>query len=131
MPSGDVAEGLAGLQAWSEPIIFDRLLDIYRSRIGAGSKAWSLARLHARAWKTAISGDFEGFEAARWALSGALGEHLLSGDDIADADAEILVELLDIVMARFQRSASTARTYHLALIALAGRLTPQPTAAAA
>lgn len=131
MPNGDVAEGLAGLQAWSEPIIFDRLLDVYRRRVGVGSMAWSLARLHARTWKAAISGDYDGFEAARSTLAASLGEHLLNGEDVADADAEILVELLDIVMARFQRSASTARAYHLALIALAGRLTPQPTAVAA
>ena len=131
MPSGDVAEGLAGLQAWSEPIIFDRLLDVYRLRVGLGAHAWSLARLHARTWRTAIAGDFDGFEAARSALGDALPEYRLSGDDVAVADAEILVELLDVVMARFQRSASTARAYHLALIALAGRLTPQPTAVAA
>ena len=46
----------------------------------------------------------------------------------AKADAEIIVELLDIILARFQRSVSTARSYHLALIALAGRLTPAPAA---
>jgi hypothetical protein len=131
MPSGDVAEGLAGLQAWSEPIIFDRLLDIYRRRVGPGAEAWSLARLHARAWRMAIAGDFDGFDGARSALGDARGEHLLSVDDVAVADAEILVELLDIVMARFQRSPAVARAYHLALIALAGRLTPQPAAVAA
>jgi hypothetical protein len=131
MPNGNVSEGLAGLRTWSEPIIFDRLLDGYRQQLGAGASAWSLARLHARAWKAAILGDKEGFDAARWALLNALNEHLLNSDDVARADAEIIVELLDIVMARFQRSASTARSYHLALIALAGRLSPQPTAAAA
>ena len=45
-------------------------------------------------------------------------------EDLADADAQILVELLDIVMARYQRSMRTAKGYHLALIALAGRLAP-------
>jgi hypothetical protein len=131
MPNSDVAAGLAGLQAWSEPIIFDRLLDVYRRRVGVGAKAWGLARLHARTWKAAISGDFGGFEAARSDLLAELGEQFLTSEDAADADAEILVELLEIVMARFQRSASTARAYHLALIALAGRLTPQPAAVAA
>ena len=33
---------------------------------------------------------------------------------------EILVELLDVVMTRYQRSMRTAKGYHLALIALAG-----------
>jgi hypothetical protein len=124
MPNGDVALGLAGLQEWSEPIIFDRLLDAYRRRLGVGSPAYTLARLHARAWKSAISDDIDGFETARWKLADALRDNRLNGEDLAEADAEIIVELLDIVMARFPRSTSMARAYHLALIALAGRLTP-------
>ena len=131
MPNGDVALGLAGLQEWSEPIIFDRLLDIYRECLGVGVAAWSLARLHAGVWRAAIKGDIEKFEAARLSLLSALSEHPIGGEDIAAIDAEILIELLDIVMARFQRSTSAARSYHLALIALAGRLTPPASAAAA
>jgi hypothetical protein len=130
MPNGDIALGLAGLKEWSEPIIFDRLLDAYRRRIGMGAPAWTLSRLHTSAWKAAISGDVNAFEKARWKLGSAMREHRLNGEDLADADAEIIVELLDIVMARFQRSPSTARSYHLALIALAGRLTPPPARAA-
>ena len=124
MPNADVTAGVAGLLEWSEPIIFDRLLAAYRARLGAGPAAWNLARLHARAWKAAITGDMPRLETARWNLADALGEHSLAIDHAVDADAEIMVELLDIVMARFQRSMSTARSYHLALMQLAGRLTP-------
>jgi hypothetical protein len=35
-----------------------------------------------------------------------------------------MIELLDVVMARYNRSARTARAYHLALMELAGRLPP-------
>jgi hypothetical protein len=35
-----------------------------------------------------------------------------------------MIELLDVVMSRYNRSARTARTYHLALMELAGRLPP-------
>ena len=131
MPLGEVAVGMAGLRDWSEPIIFDRLLENYRRRLGVGAQAWTLARLHARTWRAAIQGDMQGFEAGRWDLTDALNEHRLDNDDVADADAEIIVELLDVVMARFQRSSNTARSYHLALIALAGRLTPVAAASAA
>jgi hypothetical protein len=130
MPNGDMALGLAGLREWSDPIIFDRLLEAYRRRIGVGAPAWSMTRLHALTWKAAISGDITAFEKARWKLANAMHDHRLDGADLADADTEIIVELLEIVMARFQRSPSTARSYHLALIALAGRLTP-PAAQAA
>ncbi|HLW89714.1 MAG TPA: hypothetical protein VKS78_00240 [Roseiarcus sp.] len=125
-PNADVAMGLAGLLEWSEPIIFDRLLEAYRARLGAGATSWSLARLHARAWRAAISGDMARFETARWDLADALVQSSLHDSDAADADAEIMIELLDIVMARYQRSTSVARSYHLALIALAGRLSPTP-----
>jgi hypothetical protein len=60
----------------------------------------------------------------RWDLVDALDECRLDIDDVEAADAEILVELLDIVMTRYQRSMRTAKSYHLALIALAGRLAP-------
>jgi hypothetical protein len=125
MSNGEmVAQGLAGLQEWSDPIVFDRLLELYVKRLGAGAPAWTVARLHARSWRAAISGDSERFETVRFDLTNALNEHRLDEADAADADAEILAELLDIVMARCHRSARTARSYHLALIAVAGRLTP-------
>jgi hypothetical protein len=129
MPNVDMATGLAGLREWSEPIIFDRLLETYRRRLGVGAPAWTLARLHARGWRAAIKGDMQAYEAVRWDLCDALREHLLGIDDVASVDAEIIVELLDIVMARFQRSANVARSYHLALIAVAGRVTPVAAAA--
>ncbi len=55
----------------------------------------------------------------------ALAECHLDLDDLAKADAQILVELLEVVMGRYQRSMSTAKSYHLALIALAAQLAPQ------
>jgi hypothetical protein len=124
MLNSDAALGLSGFLEWSEPVIFDRLLDGYRVRIGAGEVARKLARLHTRSWRSLISGDMAKFEALRWDLAEALDECRLDIDDVADADVEILVELLDIVMTRYQRSMRTAKGYHLALIALASRLAP-------
>jgi hypothetical protein len=40
-----------------------------------------------------------------------------------------MIELLDVVMARYNRSHRTARAYHLALMDLAGRLRPMRLAA--
>ena len=42
---------------------------------------------------------------------------------------EIMIELLDVVMARYNRSHRTARAYHLALMELAGRVRPTRLAA--
>lgn len=129
MLNADAVAGLSGFLEWSEPVIFDRLVDAYQARVGNGAAPRKLARLHARAWRELISGDMAKFEALRWDLVDALEEFRLDMDDLADADAEILVELLDVVMARYQRSMRTAKNYHLALIALAARLAPPMRAA--
>jgi hypothetical protein len=124
MMNADAALGLLGFLEWSEPVIFDRLLEAYRARIGLGAMSRKLARLHTRMWRALIEGEMPQYDALRWDLVEALDECHLDMDDLADADAQILVELLDIVMVRFQRSMRTAKGYHLALIALAGRLAP-------
>jgi hypothetical protein len=129
MLSADAVAGLSGFLEWSEPVIFDRLLDAYQARIGAGAAPRKLARLHARTWRALISGDMAKFEALRWDLVDALEESRLDMDDVTEADADILAELLDVVMTRYQRSMRTAKGYHLALIALAARLAPAPRAA--
>ena len=53
----------------------------------------------------------------------------LTLDHLAEVDAEIMIELLDVVMARYKSSHRTARAYHLALMELAGRLRPARLAA--
>ena len=42
----------------------------------------------------------------------------LSLNHLAEVDAEIMVELLDVVISRYNRSQRTARAYHLALMQL-------------
>ena len=129
MINADVAFGLAGFLEWSEPVIFDRLAEAYRARLGPGSLHQTLARMHARTWRALIAGDMPQYASLRNDLIAVLDECRLDADDLANVDGEILVELLDIVMARFQRSISTAKGYHLALIALAARLAPPSRAA--
>jgi hypothetical protein len=119
-----VAEGLSGLLQWSEPVIFDRLLDAYRRRLSDPQICRSLARLHARVWRALISGDLMEFEALRGDLVEALAGAGLDLDCLAEADERTLTELVEIVVARFHRSQRLATGYHLALIKLAGCLTP-------
>ncbi len=119
-----VAEGLSGLLQWSEPVIFDRLLDAYKRRVSDPRICRSLARLHARVWRALISGDMGEFEILRADLVEALAEEGLDLDCLAEADEQTLTELVEIVVARFHRSQRLATGYHLALIKLAGSLTP-------
>jgi len=129
MPTIDAAEGLSGLLQWSEPLIFDRLFDGYRAIVGDLVLARSLARQHGRVWRALIRGDLIEFEVQRGVLTASLdhcGVHL---DRLADVDADIMSELLEVVMTRYQHSRRMAKVYHLALIELAGRLAPTRAAA--
>ena len=119
-----VAEGLSGLLEWSEPVIFDRLLDAYRRRLPDAIVCRRIARLHARVWRALISSEMREFEALRADLVEALGHQGLSLDCVAEADEQTMTELVEIVVARFHRSQRIATGYHLALIKLAGCLTP-------
>jgi hypothetical protein len=124
VPSTDPSEGFSGLQQWSEPVIFDRLFGVYRKLIDDVGVAVSLTRLHARVWRAVIGGDMTGFSALRETLVGALDHCSLTLDHLAEVDGEIMIELLEVVLTRYQRSRRTAKAYHLALMELAGRLQP-------
>ncbi len=129
MLSADLPEGFSELKQWSEPVIYDRLIAAYFKLISDREQARSLTRLHARVWRALISGDMEGFEELRDTLVGELELCNLTLDHLAEVDGEIMIELLDVVMARYKSSHRTARAYHLALMELAGRLRPTRMAA--
>jgi hypothetical protein len=129
MLAADLPEGFSGLKQWSEPVIYDRLIAAYFKLISDRELARSLTRLHARVWRALISGDMDGFEELRDTLVGELESCNLTLDHLAEVDGEIMIELLDVVMARYNRSHRTARAYHLALMELAGRLRPTHLAA--
>jgi hypothetical protein len=122
MPWADLSEGFAGLKQWSDPVIYDQLIAAYRKLISDRELARNLTRLHARVWRALIRGDMEELEDMRETLVGALHPCNLTLDHLAEVDSEIMIELLDVVMARYSRSHRAARAYHLALMELAGRL---------
>ena len=129
MGSADLSEGLSGLKQWSEPVIFDRLIAAYHKLIEDRELARGLTRLHARVWRALIAGDMDDFEDLRETLVATLEPCDLTLDHLAEVDGEIMIELLDVVMARYNRSHRTARAYHLALMELAGRVRPARLAA--
>jgi hypothetical protein len=129
VPTTDLSEGFSGLQQWSEPLIFDRLISAYCALVSDVGLARALTQLHARVWRALIGGDLSGFEALRETLISALEHCSLTLNHLAEVDAEIMTELLDVVISRYNRSHRTARAYHLALMQLAGRLGPAREAA--
>jgi hypothetical protein len=124
MPKPELSEGFSGLQEWSEPLIYDRLLAVYQELLRDLDLARGLTRMHARVWRALIGGDMSDFEALRETLIAALEPCGLTLDHLAEVDSDIMIELLDVVISRYNRSQRIARAYHLALIELAGRLGP-------
>ncbi|MGD0187536.1 MAG: hypothetical protein ABSC25_20115 [Roseiarcus sp.] len=118
----DARDGCLGLLEWAEPVIFDRLRDVYRRRVADGDAGWALARLHCRVWRALIAGDTGRFESLRGELLVAMRRRGLDLESLVEADAQTMNELVEIVIARFQRSERVAKAYHLALIELAARL---------
>ena len=131
MMNTSTAEGLSGLLQWSDPVIFDRLRDAYSQRVAEFPVVLRLARLHSRVWRALIEGDMNKFETQRFLLVDALHKQGLDLDCLAEADARTMQELVEIVVARFHRSQRVSTGYHLALLQLAGRLTPAEHARAA
>ena len=125
----DPSVAFSGLQEWSEPLIFDRLFGAYRKLVRDDDLARGLTRLHARVWRALIGGDLPGFELLRKTLVDALQHCSLTLNHLAEVDGEIMVELLDVVISRYNRSHRVARAYHLALMQLAGHLGPARLAA--
>ena len=128
MPTTDPSEGFSGLQLWAEPLIFDRLHSAYFKLLDDEQLTRGLTRLHARVWRALINGDMASFAALRETLVSALEYCGLTLDHLAEVDAEIMTELLDVVISRYNRSHRTAKAYHLALMELAGRLAPRAAA---
>ena len=121
---GNAADGFTGLLQWADPIIFDRMLEAYGAHVSDLKTVWRLARMHARVWRALIEGDMKAFEIKRAELNAALAEEDLDLDCVAEADARTLKELLTVVVDRFHRMPRVSMGYHLALLDLAGRLTP-------
>jgi hypothetical protein len=118
------ADGYAGLLQWSDPIIFDRMLEAYGASVSDLKVVWRLARLHSRVWRAMIEGDFRAVDSRRNELIGALEQEDVELDTVADADARTLRELLTVVVDRFHRMPRVSLSYHMALLELAGRVQP-------
>ena len=118
----DSAEGRRGLLEWAEPVIYDRLRDAYQRRLGANADSTRLAHLHSRVWRALIAGDETNYQGLRTELIAAVARSGVEVACLSRGDAETMAELLDIVVARFQRSGRAASSYRLALLELAERL---------
>jgi hypothetical protein len=117
-------DGRLGMLEWSEPVIFDRLRETYGAYVAEEEWVSRLARQHCRVWRALIAGDMATFDDLRLELVATLKELGLDLACVAAADTRALMELNEIINARFQRCSRLAKGYRLALLELAKGLAP-------
>jgi len=124
--NAEAIDALAGFSEWSSPIIFDRLLDAYQFRLGDelgdGPTIRLLAYMHCQVWQALIGWDLARFRVLQDKLRSTLIRRNLSLNVLEMVDADIMSELLAVVMVRYRRSMDDAVSYHLALLEIAGHL---------
>lgn len=126
----DAASGYSGMLQWSQPLIFDCMVESYGAQVGDVQTIWQLARLHGQVWRSLILYDFKTFTRQRQALIEAVGRHNLHEDCIRDVDANVLRELLAVVVDRFRSMPQASMSYHLALLEMASHISPSSSALA-
>jgi hypothetical protein len=126
LQKAEAVDALVDLSEWSSPIIFDRLLEAYQFRLGDelgdGPTIRLLAFLHCQVWQALIGWDLTKFRVLQHNLRSMLLRRNLSLNVLEMVDADIMSELLAIVMMRYRRSMDDSMSYHLALIKIAGHL---------
>ncbi len=126
MQNAEAFDALADLSEWSSPIIFDRLLYAYQFRLGDelgdGPTIPLLAYMNCQVWQALIGWDLAKFRVPKHNLRSTLLRRDLSLSLLELVDADIMSELLAVVMMRYRRSMDDAVSYHLALIKIAGHL---------
>lgn len=107
---------------WSESIIADVLQRLYAERIAAGPTQERLLSLHLYFWKVLIFGSEPLSRRQRHTLIAAAYEAGFDSGFLSDFDAEVMNELLEIILRRYRATPLDARKFHLLLLSVSARL---------
>ncbi len=107
---------------WSESIIADVLHRHYPEQITGDSSKDRLLSLHLYFWKVLIYGSEALSRRQRQTLVAAAYEAGLDSAFLSDVDAEVMTELLEVILRRYRSTPRDARQFHLLLLSVAARL---------
>jgi hypothetical protein len=108
--------------AWSESIIADVLQRFYDEQSPDGASTQRLLPLHLYFWKVLIFGSEAVSCKQRRALLAAAFDAGLDSALLSEIDAEVMAELLEIILRRYRATPHDARQYHQLLLSVAARL---------
>lgn len=112
---------LAGFK-WSKSIVADVLRRHYPEQIPDGSSKERLLSLHLYFWRVLVFGSEALSRRQRHTLVAAAFEAGLNSDFLSGVDAEVMTELLEVILRRYRATPLDARRYHLLLLSVAARL---------
>lgn len=128
----DNARLAADILLWAEPLARDRLAVFWDAAARESATAKTLADLHWRAWRCALSNLPHGAAASRRDLANLMRNAGLQAEIIRDGDEAVIDEIAEVIIARFRRSPARAKDYTKALVlTAAGLLAPQAVASKA
>ncbi|MDH7796812.1 MULTISPECIES: hypothetical protein [unclassified Beijerinckia] len=123
MQPAEIGHTSRDLLEWGGPLIIDRINEHYfrllRSRPDV---ARPLAQYHYRMWKFLLDGHPDEAASLRRELVNLARLAGCADSDLDDADRMVLVELMQVVMMRFNRSPNMACDYSLTLVDAASGL---------
>jgi hypothetical protein len=118
------------LAEWTAPVVIDVISGAYGARLAErpqDARAISLA--HFRIWRHLLAGECDLAMAQREGLRALAQDVGLEADVLLEADREVLLEVIQCVLTRFQRSPQIACGYTLALVDAASSLAQERAAA--
>jgi len=126
----DNARLAADILLWAEPLARDRLMAFWGAAARESAAGKTLADLHWRAWRCALSNLPHGAAASRRDLAALVRNASLLIDVVEEADEAVIDEIAEVIIARFRRSPALAKDYTKALVlTAAGLLAPASTPA--
>lgn len=125
----DHARLAAEILLWAEPLARDRLTAFWTAAARESGAGKTLADLHWRAWRCALSSLTHGASASRRDLAALARSAGLQQDLIEGGDEAVIDEIAEVIIARFRRSPALAKDYTKALVLTAAGLLAPPAGA--
>lgn len=127
----DHAKLAADILLWAEPLARDRLTAFWSAAARESGTGKTLADLHWRVWRCALSNLQHGASASRRDLGVLVRGAGLQAELIGDGDEVVIDEIAEVIIARFRRSPILAKDYTKALVLTAAGLLAPATVAPA
>lgn len=116
-PASEVAEATSDLAEWTSPVVIDLLSAAYARAIPERPEvARAASRAHFAIWRKLLSGDVTQAPQGRRDLLKMAQTHGFDPATIGAVDRAVLVEVMECVLTRFQRSPHIASGYTLILL---------------